>query len=170
MKYDYITLYNKVSGVLREKPRLVKGIRIFNKVCTILFLAFYGGFVAYAVVRKFAPLTLVRILGAPALCLFLVTVLRYVINRPRPYSERGAGISPLHEKKAQDYSFPSRHTACAFVIAMTVLPYAVWLGVPLLILAGALAFSRFALGLHYPSDILAGAGMGILCGLAGIFL
>lgn len=169
MKYDYAKFYNPVALFLRPRKRLTLALRIFSKVSTLLFIGAYGAFLAYALSREFAPLTLVRILLAPALCLFLVTVLRYVINRPRPYSERGAGISPLHEKKAQDYSFPSRHTACAFVIAMTVLPYAVWLGVPLLILAGALAFSRFALGLHYPSDILAGAGMGILCGLAGIF-
>lgn len=170
MKYDYATLYNKVSGFLRPRKRLTTAIRIFNKACTLLFLALYGGFIAYAVVRKFAPLTLVRILGAPALCLFLVTVLRYAINRPRPYSERGAGIVPLHEKKTQDKSFPSRHTACAFVIALTVLPYAVWLGIPLLVFACALAFARFALGLHYPSDLLAGGALGILCAFAGIFL
>jgi membrane-associated phospholipid phosphatase len=112
----------------------------------------------------------VRILLAPALCLFLVTVLRYVINRPRPYCERGAGIIPLVDKRTQDKSFPSRHTASAFVLALTLLPYALWAGIPLLILACGVGLVRFALGLHYPSDIIAGAGIGILCGLAGILL
>ena len=170
MKYDYVACYEKVSGGLRAKPKLLTGIRVFNKACTLLFFAVYGAFLLYAVLDDFHPIDLMKIIGAPALCLLVVTVLRHAINRPRPYSEQGAKIVPLHEKKTQDKSFPSRHSASAFVIAVTLLPYAVWLGVPLLFLGSLLAFTRFALGLHYPSDLVAGAGIGILCGLVGIFL
>ncbi len=170
MKYNYEKFYNTLALFLRPRKRLTLALRIFSKASTLLFIGAYGAFLAYALLREFAPFTLVRILLAPALCLFLVTVLRYVINRPRPYNERGAGIIPLVEKRAQDKSFPSRHTACAFVIALTVLPYALWAGIPLLVLAGLVGVVRFALGVHYPSDIVAGAGLGILCGLAGILL
>ena len=170
MKYDYAKFYNGFALFLRPRKRLTLALRIFSKISTLLFIGAYGAFIAYAILCKFAPLTLVRVLLAPALCLFLVTVLRYVINRPRPYHERGAGIIPLVEKNTQDKSFPSRHTASAFVIALTILPYALWAGIPLLVLASLVGFVRFALGVHYPSDILAGAGLGILCALAGILL
>ena len=170
MKYDYVACYEKVSGILRKKPKLLTGIRVFNKACTLLFFAVYGVFLVYAVVKDFHPIDLMKLLGVPAVCLFLVTVLRYAVNRPRPYSEQGAGITPLHNKKTQDKSFPSRHTASAFVIAVALLPHAVWLGVPLLVLACMLAFTRFALGLHYPSDLIVGALLGLVCGCIGLIL
>ncbi|MBQ8291087.1 MAG: phosphatase PAP2 family protein [Clostridia bacterium] len=170
MKYDYVAIYEKNAERLKGKEKLLRFIRLFNKLATALFFVAYAVFVGVAVFKDYPAKQLIGILGAPALCLFLVTVLRYAINRPRPYSEQGAGITPLHEKKALDKSFPSRHVASAFVIATTLLPYAVWAGAPLLAIGFALAYIRFALGLHYPTDLVGGAVLGILCGAVNFFL
>jgi len=84
--------------------------------------------------------------------------------RPRPYQVRAAirrGADPLDQ-----FSFPSGHTlhAVSFAILMVAYyPQLAWLVVPF---GAAVAISRLVLGLHYPSDVLAGAGLGAALALA----
>ena len=80
--------------------------------------------------------------------------------RPRPYQVNQAislGIAPLDQ-----FSFPSGHTlhAVAFtLVALTYYPVLAWVLVPFTMLVGA---ARPMLGVHYPSDVLAGAAIGAL--------
>jgi undecaprenyl-diphosphatase len=87
-------------------------------------------------------------------------------SRPRPYQVRSAirrGIDPL-----DDFSFPSGHTlhAVSFTILATAyFPSAAWLCVPF---AALVAASRLVLGLHYPTDVLAGAAIGATLALGSL--
>jgi len=64
------------------------------------------------------------------------------------------------------FSFPSGHSMNAFALA-TVLALTFPWGAPLfLILAGSIAASRFVLGLHYLSDVVAGSALGAIIGAA----
>ena len=69
-----------------------------------------------------------------------------------------------------DYSFPSGHTLSS-VIGATVLTKTNrrfgWVAIPLAVI---IAFSRLYLFVHYPSDILAGAVLGVVIGLAVYYL
>lgn len=85
--------------------------------------------------------------------------LKYVVNRNRPY-ETYKNIVPYHYDT--DPSFPSGHTIMAFANATSLsLQYPKWYVIaPAYLWAGAVGYSRMQLGMHYPSDVLAGALVG----------
>jgi|SRR5208282_860532 len=66
------------------------------------------------------------------------------------------------------FSFPSGHTMTAFAIALVVSYFYPSLEGPLYFLAASIAFSRVALGMHFLSDVLAGAVLGSALGVASI--
>lgn len=171
MHYDYKTLYEKNAAFYEARPRAKKALLVSNSVFTWLFFAAYLAFLAWAVFSDVSIYTLVYIVALPALCVLIVGVLRMTILRPRPYSEAGAGITPILKKENNlDKSFPSRHVACAFVIATVISAHFLWAGIPLFVCALILGYIRFALGLHYPSDLIGGAGIGLACGIAAFFV
>lgn len=109
--------------------------------------------------------------GAAALALIigaLVTnvVLKNAVARIRPY-EVVEGLTCIIERQ-HDFSFPSGHTCASFAAAFALyqtLPKK-W-GAACLILAALISLSRLYVGVHYPSDVLGGAVIGILAGWAG---
>lgn len=64
------------------------------------------------------------------------------------------------------HSFPSGHASFYFGMASAILFFNIPLGVFFLISAFLISFARVYCGVHWPSDILVGAIIGILCGLA----
>jgi membrane-associated phospholipid phosphatase len=89
----------------------------------------------------------------------LTQVLKYSINRPRP-----AVTYPdiLAYESETDLSFPSGHTSLAFSAATALcLKYPKWYVIaPSCLWACSVGYSRMNLGVHYPSDVLAGAFLG----------
>ena len=115
-----------------------------------------------AVYRRWGTVALTVI--AVAVADWSAAALKAVVDRQRP-SLRYAEPEPL-VKTAHDASFPSGHAATSFAAA-TILTFAFpRLGPLLFVLASAVAFSRVYVGVHYPLDILAGAVLGVLVGLA----
>jgi membrane-associated phospholipid phosphatase len=98
--------------------------------------------------------------GLPSLA---TNILKRVIGRARPEMFDQAGIFGLHPfSNYQFESFPSGHTTTAFAAAMVLSFLAPrWFGLGVLF-ALAIAASRLVLGAHYPSDVLAGAVIGVM--------
>lgn len=92
-------------------------------------------------------------------------ILKPSIARIRPY-EVAEGINLLIRKET-DFSFPSGHTAASFEAATVLMLRDKRFGIPALILAALIAFSRLYLYMHYPTDVLAGIAVGVLCGVLG---
>ena len=92
----------------------------------------------------------------------ITNAMKYSINRQRPFI-----TYPDITKKAKagSPSFPSGHTSSAFATATSLsLSYPRWyVIVPSYLYAGTVAYSRMDLGVHYPTDVLAGAIIGSAC-------
>ncbi|HXT51376.1 MAG TPA: phosphatase PAP2 family protein [Thermoanaerobaculia bacterium] len=107
--------------------------------------------------------TILGMLVAAVAGLPLYVLLKRWMARPRPCATAGSGLRPL-VPALDRFSFPSGHTLHAVAFTVVVLgryPGLAWLLVPFTALV---ALSRVVLGLHYPSDVMAGAAIGSLLG------
>lgn len=91
-------------------------------------------------------------------------VVKRLVERPRPF-ENHALKWLRHVGDAHGPSFPSNHAANSFAGAVVLAWFFPELRIPLYILAVLIGLSRIALGVHYPSDVAAGAILGIFVGM-----
>jgi undecaprenyl-diphosphatase len=99
-----------------------------------------------------------------AVCTCCYKMVKHTTVRSRPYQ-----VNPLVSANAavlDRFSFPSGHTLHAIAFSLVACSYYPALGVVLWPFTLLTAVSRVALGLHYPSDVLAGAALGALIALA----
>jgi undecaprenyl-diphosphatase len=97
----------------------------------------------------------------------MAQVIKHAVPRLRPSNLPDAVVAP--DERIFHNSFPSGHTTTAFALAFWVflLTYRTryrWWGYGALLLAGLVGLSRVYRGVHYPSDVLTGAAIGMLWG------
>ena len=93
--------------------------------------------------------------------------MKSLFARTRPYDMVEV---ELLVKKLHDFSFPSGHTLVSFEAATALWFYHRKWGVAALVLATLIGLSRLYLFVHYPTDVLAGAVLGIGIGLAACWV
>jgi len=114
-------------------------------------------------------------MGAALLMGLLVcnVTMKPLFARIRPYDYQllhfGKEIQLLIEAQ-HDFSFPSGHTLASFEAATVLAIHNKKWGIPALILASLIAFSRLYLYVHYPTDVLFSVAMGIGFGFLGVFV
>lgn len=96
-------------------------------------------------------------------------LLKNIVARPRPFAEIEALI-PLIAKPT-DFSFPSGHTTASFAVALVMLRMLPKkFGIPAVILAALVAFSRLYLGVHYPTDVLTGFVIALVGSMLSVWI
>jgi membrane-associated phospholipid phosphatase len=116
--------------------------------------------VVYVVARNrgFLPAAAAAIAAGAAWV--LANVAKAIADRPRPYEVMTGAV--LRQPPAHGTSFPSSHTAVTLAVVIALMPFLARplaaVGIAYAVLVG---WSRVYLGVHYPLDVLAGAGIGM---------
>lgn len=107
-------------------------------------------------------------MGVALLCGLIVgnITLKPLIHRIRPYDLNPDAV--LLIDRLSDFSFPSGHTLSSFEGATVLMIRDKRFGVPAMVLAVCIALSRLYLYVHYPTDVLAGAILGIGFGFLAV--
>jgi undecaprenyl-diphosphatase len=155
VRFNRASRIGAVRSVLRLASRLGDGVFWY---ALMLGLLIADGRAAVGPVLKMA------LAGATGTLVY--KLLKGRMLRPRPYQVNHAialGVAPLDQ-----FSFPSGHTlhaVCFTVVALAHYPTLAWLLIPFTLVVAA---SRPVLGVHYPSDVLAGGLIGALIGMLAI--
>lgn len=109
------------------------------------------------------------VLGALIINLLLCNViLKPLVERTRPYDIREIELILSHIPT--DFSFPSGHTSASFAAAVAIFIYNKKWGGAAVALAALIGFTRLYLYVHFPTDVLAGAVLGVLCAIISFFI
>lgn len=131
---------------------------LFIATLAIVFLAARGAR------SSWRRVTVAAVLSA-GLALAVGKLISEVVDRARPFVADAHGVH-LFSAHAADPGFPSDHATAAFAIATAIVLRKRGWGIFALVAATILSIGRVALGVHYPSDVLAGAAMGAAGALA----
>ena len=157
--------YGRIHEAVTVRPWLQKTVMAAAKLLPLCVYVCYPLMLAYLMIydREYLAEAVVY----PAAGFLSVTMLRAGINAPRPYETMN--LPPITPKETRGKSFPSRHAACAGVIAVTALKVLPPVGVLLSALAVGIAVSRVLSGVHYIRDVVAGLLFGAVIGWIGLF-
>jgi len=161
-----IALDAQISNQMRvaEKPGALRAFAVFFAHsgdswfwgAALIILWFFSN----STWRRWEVVEIVGISGLAA----LVMSIKFLVRRKRPEGEWG-GIY----RNTDPHSFPSGHAARAFLIAVVAAALAPpWLGILLWVWAPLVSIARVAMGVHYVSDVVAGATLGLLVALIGL--
>ena len=128
----------------------------------------------YALIKKDQPLLKDAIyIGTSVIEAVGITyAAKHIIGRDRPFVKYPDKIHVYGAPDADSPSFPSGHTAAAFSLATSLsITYPKWYVIaPSAVWACGVGFARINQGVHYPSDVVAGAAIGVGCAFANIYI
>ena len=144
--------YSKIKSFITAKKSRLYILKFIYKILPIFVFIAYPTLLVYLIVTH--DNRLLECITVPLGVFVTVTLIRKFINFNRPYEK--LDIEPLIHKSTKGKSFPSRHTASAAVIAMTIFYINIPLGAVFLAVALLIGLSRICAGVHFPRDVAAG--------------
>ena len=172
-KETYAAMRRQLAGSPRTDA-LVSGAARFLTAVVYAVYSGTGCFLIFKKSRKLCPYLLI-----PGTVFISGTLLRRLINAPRPYEQMDleiracSGREGNRKKRAKvkaGESFPSRHSLSAAVIAVIFWWLSPPAGAAMGFIAVLIAVTRVLTGKHYIKDVLAGLAWGLGGGLAGLHL
>lgn len=156
---EFFTSTKSRSNTLKALHDILPAILMLFYPLQLIYLLYTTGFNNEVFLKAtFTPLGV----------LIVVTVMRRIINAKRPYEVYD--YTPAVSKNTKGKSFPSRHTACAFIIAMTFLYLDVKIGIVMLVISTVIGITRVLSGVHFVKDVVFGALFSIITGIICFFL
>ena len=152
---------------IKTKKKLCKAIYFLYTYLPVVMFVCYPTMLIVKAFMGF-DLKLLMMVLIPAGVLLIVTAIRKIVNRSRPYEKYDT--PSLFGRDGNGESFPSRHTASAFVLAMSGFALNPFVGGALLIIAAVIASTRVIAGVHFVSDVIAGMVIAVLAGTVFFFL
>lgn len=140
---------------------------LLDKIMPLVTALGNGGLVWFIISAFLIKHKNYRVHGYMVITSLIVTTLigegliKHLIKRTRPFAHMLE--SKLLISKPITYSFPSGHTASSFAAAGIFLTMDNKLSILVMILASLIAFSRIYLRVHYPTDVVTGIVLGLLC-------
>lgn len=140
---------------------------IMDKVMVISTYLGNGGIIWIIIAMALMISKKYRRIGFMALAALILStilgeeIIKNIVQRIRPSANISA--TSLLITKPLSYSFPSGHTMSSFAVAGVLAKYLRIYALEFLSLASLISFSRLYLYIHYPTDILAGVILGLIC-------
>jgi undecaprenyl-diphosphatase len=162
-----LSLYEQLNGWADRHDAVAGIFGFFTSAGLLLFVALLGAlFLAAGTWRSVNGRHAVAAAGfSAALALGIAQVIGHLWDRPRPYEAHPGHAHLIGLAPSPDPSFPSDHATASYALAFAILLRHRKAGVLALILATMISLSRVALGTHYPTDVVGGAGVGALAAL-----
>ncbi|MDO4749198.1 MAG: phosphatase PAP2 family protein [Eubacteriales bacterium] len=162
--------YVQMNEFLSSTKNRSTTIKALHDILPIIMVVFYPvQLISLIFQYSYTDERFLKALFVPLGVLIFVSALRYILNAKRPYEK--FDYTPVVPKNTKGKSFPSRHTACAFIIAMTFLyVQSTSVGVIMLILAALIGITRVLSGVHFVRDVIGGAVIGIATGTICFFV
>lgn len=160
-------LFYFLNTLAGQSPFLDGVIVFFASYLAYILIILFLALVFFSHYPKWKKLELFLVTGASALVArFGVTeLIRFFYHHPRPYT-----VLPVqHLLSDSSWSFPSGHATFFFALAMAVYLYNKKWGTGFFLAALLITVSRVIAGIHYPSDIIGGALIGILVAFATFY-
>lgn len=156
-------MYKKISASIRQMNNGVKILNQVNKLATSLVYLAYPIFLLLLAYKR--DIRFWKLLIIPAVSFVVVSLFRKGINFARPYEL--LDIDPIIKKDTKGNSFPSRHVFSVFIIAITLYYIYPPVSFILMVIGVIVSIVRVIGGVHFPRDVIAGAAIGIICGIVG---
>lgn len=158
--------YKNMLAFIQSRPWISKTAVVLGKAITASVYVFYPIFLLYLYLTHYSEI--LKVILVPAISLIIVSVVRKIINAPRPYEKYD--IAPLYNKKTKGCSLPSRHTFAVFIIAFAAGSVYLPLGAAIFVLGVLLATTRVLCGVHFIKDVLSGFISALILGILGFVI
>lgn len=156
-----LTVFNLING-LAGKFAWLDNLTVFVAKYSEYVLVFFLIVILVINFKRYWKMVAEALVAAVITRFVIAQIIRALWFRARPFVENNVNL--LVEHSSKEASFPSGHACFYFALSTIIFHYNKRLGILFYVFSLLIVFSRVYVGIHWPSDILAGAVLGILVG------